>query len=155
MTYLKAADILELAMQLEKNGEAYYRAVAKKAKTPETRSLFEDLAQQEVHHFKVFSNLAASVQDQPFMTDEEWDWYQKYLTATVQSALFQGPEKALAAAAEAKTEKEALRMAIDFEKDTLLFFYDLRDKVAAAKRDVIEKVVAEEKSHIRRLAGML
>jgi len=89
------------------------------------------------------------------MTDEEWDWYQKYLTATVQSALFQGPDKALAAAAEAKTEKEALRMAIDFEKDTLLFFYDLRDKVAAARRDVVDKVVAEEKSHIRRLAGML
>jgi len=155
MTYLKAADILELAMQLEKNGEAYYLAVAKKAKTPETRSLFEDLAQQEVKHFKVFAKLAEGVQDQPFMTDEEWEWYQKYLDVTVQSALFQGPEKALAAAAEAKTEKDAVRMAIDFEKDTLLFFYDLRDKVAAAKRDVIDKVVAEEKSHIRRLAGML
>lgn len=154
MTYLKAADILELAMQLEKNGEAYYLAVAQKA-SPETRALFEDLAQQEVHHFEVFAKLAAGTQDQPFMTDEEWDWYQKYLTATVQSALFQGPDKALAAAADAKTEKEALRMAIEFEKDTLLFYYDLRDKVAAAKRDVIDKVVAEEKSHIRRLAGML
>jgi len=46
-------------------------------------------------------------------------------------------------------------MAMGLEKETLLFFYDLRDMVPAADRTFIEKVVAEEKSHIRRLAEML
>ena len=52
-------------------------------------------------------------------------------------------------------EKEAVRMAIGFEKETLLFFHDLRDMVSGADRKVIERIVAEEKVHVRRLAGML
>ena len=155
MAFLKANDIVELAMQLEKNGEAYYRAVAKKAKTPEVQALFEDLAEQEVMHYKVFSKLSQAVKESPMMTDEEWDEYMKYLEATVQNAFFEGPDKALAAADKVVDEKEAIRKALGFEKETLLFFYDLRDAVPAAHREFVEKVADEEKKHIRRLAKML
>ena len=155
MALLQAADIVDLAMQLEQSGEAFYRAVAKESKSPQIRSLFEDLADQEVKHYAVFAKLAQTVRDNPLMTDEEWAQYVEYLNATVQSAFFEGPDKALAAAEELTDEKEAVRMAMGFEKETLLFFYDLRDTVSAADRTLVEKVVAEEKSHIRRLAGML
>lgn len=155
MAFLSASDIVDLAKQLEQNGETFYRAVAKKAKSPETRSLFEDLADQEVKHYQVFSALAQTVGENPLMTDEEWGQYVEYLNATVQSAFFEGTAKALAAAEEVTDEKEAIRMAMGFEKETLLFFYDLRDRVPAADRTFIDKVVAEEKSHIRRLAEML
>ena len=155
MALLQAADIVDLAMQLEQSGEAFYRAVAKESKSPQIRSLFEDLADQEVKHYAVFAKLAQTVRDNPLMTDEEWAQYVAYLNATVQSAFFEGPDKALAAAEELTDEKEAVRMAMGFEKETLLFFYDLRDTVSAADRTLVEKVVAEEKSHIRRLAGML
>jgi rubrerythrin len=155
LALLKAADVVELAMQLEKNGETFYRAVAQKSKSPQIRSLFEDLAEQEVKHFAVFARLSRTVQDNPLMTDEEWDQYSGYLNATIQTAFFEGPDKALAAAERVMDEKEAVRMAVSFEKETLLFFYDLRDMVSTADRAFIEKVVAEEKSHIRRLARML
>jgi len=155
LALLQAADIVDLAMQLEQSGEAFYRAVAKESKSPQIRSLFEDLADQEVKHYAVFAKLAQTVRDNPLMTDEEWAQYVEYLNATVQSAFFEGPDKALAAAEELTDEKEAVRMAMGFEKETLLFFYDLRDTVSAADRTLVEKVVAEEKSHIRRLAGML
>ena len=95
------------------------------------------------------------LQDNPLMTDEEWDQYVQYLSATVQSAFFEGPAKALAAAEEVTDEKDAVRMAMGFEKETLLFFYDLRDTVPAADRTFINEVVAQEKTHIRRLAEML
>ena len=58
-------------------------------------------------------------------------------------------------AEEVTDEKEAVRMAIGFEKETLLFYYGLRDSIYAADREYIDKVVDEEKGHIRRLAGML
>ena len=155
MAFLKANDIVDLAMQVELNGEAYYRAVAKKAKTAQVKALFEDLADQEVMHYKVFSKLSQSVKESPIMTDEEWDEYMKYLEATVQSSFFEGPDKALAAAEDVGDEKEAIRKAMGFEKETLLFFYDLRDAVPAAHREFVEKVADEEKKHIRRLAKML
>ena len=155
MAILRAADITELAMELEKNGETFYRAVAEKAESPEVRALFVDLAEQEVAHYKVFQRLARSIREQPFMTDEEWDMYQDYLDATVDSAFFQGADKALAAADEVKDQEQALRMAIGFEKETMLFFHDLYDKVPERGKETVEKVIAEERRHVQRLARMI
>ena len=155
MALFQAADIVELAMQVEKSGEAFYRAVAGKAQSPESRELFESLADQEVIHYKVFSKLSQIVQDNPFMTDEEWELYMDYLNGTVQSAFFEGADKALALAETVTDERQAINMAIGFEKETLLFFYDLRDRIPGKDRPFVEKIVEEEKRHIRRLTGML
>ena len=46
-------------------------------------------------------------------------------------------------------------MAMGFEKETLLFFYDLRDMVSEADKQVLMRIVAEEKSHLRQLAAVL
>ena len=155
MALFQAADIVELAMQVEKSGETFYRAVAAKARSPEARELFQYLADQEVVHYQVFSKLAQSVQDNPFMTDEEWELYMVYLNGTVQSAFFEGADKALALAETVTDEQQAIHMAIGFEKETLLFFYDLRDRIPDKDRPFVEKIVDEEKRHIRRLVGML
>jgi rubrerythrin len=152
---ITAADVLELAMKVEKSGEVFYRAVAQKAKSADIQALFVDLAEQEVKHYAFFERLRKSVRDSVLMSEDEWEWYVGYLNATVQSSFFEGPDKALAAAEKVTDEKEAVRMAIGFEKETLLFFYDMRDSVYKADRTAIDNVVAEEKSHIRRLAAML
>ena len=155
MALLKAADVVEMAMNLEKSGEAYYRAVSAKMESPGVKALFQDLADQEVQHYRVFERLAKGVKGQPIMLDEEWERYQEYLGATVQSALFEGPDKALAAAAEVTGEQEALRAALGFEKETMLFFHDLRDVASSVDEEVIGKIIDEEKRHVKRLAGML
>ena len=54
MSPYEAADILDLAMQVEQSGEAFYRAVAAKSGSPELKSLFTDLAEQEVIHYATF-----------------------------------------------------------------------------------------------------
>ena len=129
--------------------------MAQKVGSPEVRALFEDLADQEVIHYKIFSKLFQAIKAKPFMTDEEWDRYQDYLEATVQSAFFEGYDKALSVAQEVKGEQEALKMAIRFEKETMLFFHDLYDVVPEADKETIGKVIDEEKRHVRRLAQML
>jgi len=155
LAILRAADITELAMELEKSGEAFYRAVAVKMDDPDVRALFGDLAEQEATHYKVFQELARSIREQPFMTDEEWDMYQDYLDATVHSAFFEGADKALSAAGEVKDKEQALRMAIGFEKETMLFFHDLYEKVPEGGKGTVERVIAEERRHVQRLARML
>jgi rubrerythrin len=155
MAFLQAADAIEMAMGIEQSGEAFYRAVAKKAQTLPVRVLFEDLAEQEVRHYAAFKKLSQEIGDALMMGADEWDEYQGYLQATVQSALFEGPDKALAAAEGMADEKEAVRMAMGFEKETILFFYNLRDIVTGGKQELIDRIIAQEKSHVRRLAGML
>lgn len=155
MAFLQAADAVEMAMGIETNGEAFYRAVARKARSSQARALFEDLAEQETKHYQAFSQMSKAIRDKPLMSQEEWEQYQGYLQATVQSALFEGPDKALAAAEEVQDEQEAVRMAMGFEKETMLFFYNLHDIVSDADQKVIDRIIAEEKTHLQRLAGML
>jgi rubrerythrin len=78
-----------------------------------------------------------------------------YLQATIQSAFFQGSDKALSLADQVTDEKQALQMAMDFEKETMLFFYDLRDKISDKDRAVVERIIAEERMHVKRLAEMM
>ena len=155
MALFQAADIVELAMQVEQSGETFYRAVAAKVEAREARTLFEYLAGQEVIHYQVFQKLSQSIHEAPFMTDQEWDLYMDYLNGTVQSAFFEGPDKALALAETVSDAQQAINLAIGFEKETLLFFYDLRERIPDKDRPVVEKIIDEEKRHIRRLVSKL
>jgi rubrerythrin len=47
MAVLTAAEALRWAMEIEKNGEAFYNAVAARSTDPQVKALFEDLAVQE------------------------------------------------------------------------------------------------------------
>jgi rubrerythrin len=155
MAIFQATDIIEMALELEKSGEIFYGAVAKKADSADVQALFQDLAEQEKQHYAAFEKMSGTVWDTSKASEEEWDQYLMYLQATIQSAFFQGSDKALALAEQVSDEKEALQMALDFEKETMLFFYDLRDKVSEADKRVVEGIIAEEKNHVRRLAGMI
>lgn len=155
MAIFKATDVIEMALEIEKSGEVFYRAVADKAESPEVRALFEDLAEQEVLHHAAFEKMSKTTWDRSLMPAEQWDEYLMYLQATVQSAFFEGQDQALALADQVTDEGEALRMAMDFEKETMLFFHDLRDMVSADDRKTLKRIIDEEKSHLVRLARML
>lgn len=155
MSIFKASDAIEMALEIETRGEAFYRAVAKKAQTPAIKALFEDLAEQEVLHRKTFAKLSKTQWAQPLMPETQWDQYLTYMQATIQNAFFSGEDKSLALAEQASGEKEAIHMAMGFEKETLLFFHDLREMVSEADEKTIKSIVDEEKAHLRRLAALL
>ena len=155
MAIFQATDIIEMAMEVEKSGEIFYGAVANKAASPTVRALFEDLAQQERYHYRAFQTLTRTTWEQSPTLEGDWDQYLMYLQATIQSAFFQGSDKALSLADQVTDEKQALQMALDFEKETMLFFYDLRDKISEKDRAVVERIIAEERTHVKRLAEML
>jgi rubrerythrin len=155
MALFTATEALEMAMEIEKNGEVFYNAVAAKVTNENTKTLFKELAAQEKKHFAFFQKLAGHVQSAPSPSGADYDQYDIYLKATLDNALFSGPDKALAAAEQAQDQKAALQVAIGFEKDTLLFFYDLREMIGEADRKMVDAVIGEEKAHLRRLAKML
>ncbi|MEA3340560.1 MAG: ferritin family protein [Chloroflexota bacterium] len=155
MAVFTAAEALEMALEIEKNGEVFYNEAAAKSADPEVKALFEDLASQERGHYKIFQKMLGDVKPAPELPAAEYDQYQDYLQVALENALFAGPEKALSLARQAEDRETALRAAMGFEKDTLLFFYDLRDMVVEADRGAISNIIREEKKHLRRLARML
>jgi len=154
MAVLTAAEALKWALEIEKNGEAFYREVAAKGVDPEVKALFEDLAAQERGHYQAFQKMLEEVKPEPDLSAVEYDEYQAYLQVALAEALFEGPDKGLTLAKQAQDRETALRAAMGFEKDTLLFFYDLREMVSGAERRAISDIILEEKAHLRRLAKM-
>jgi rubrerythrin len=154
MALLTGDEIIEIAMRLEESGEAFYNAVAGKATDASVKALFEELALQEQYHRRAFQQMGRDVVELA-LSPEQWDQFQAYTDALLQNQFLANPENALNLAAQAKGEREALGTALSFEKETLLFFHELRDAVRGPAQQTVGQIIEEEKRHIQRLSGML
>ncbi len=152
MTTISAQTILQWAMEIERNGEAFYRAVSAKSTDREVKLLLEDLAYQEQRHLRTFERLLTAAPDSAL--SDLPDSYRSYLETALANALT-GPDKGMSLARQAQTEEQALHAAMAFEKDTLLFFYELAEVVGEAHKGTIRAVIDEERDHLRQLARVL
>jgi rubrerythrin len=151
---LTGADLVDLAMETEEQGERFYRAAAEQTSDPEAKEFFAHLADQEIRHKEVFQKLGSRA-----ITTEidptSWDEAMAYIEATVDQAFFSKEQAPIRTVPEGATLSQMIRRAIDFEQQTLLYFYTLRDLVHPANRRIVDDIVAEERSHVRRLSAML
>ena len=154
MALLTGDEIVEIAVHLEERGEAFYAAAAESATSAEVRDLFIDLAEQEVHHRRAFQRMGRDLVELALSPDQ-WDQFQAYTDALLQQSFFGKPEGALGQAAAAMDEQAAIGAALNFEKETLLFFYELQDVVRGPAQQVVGKIIDEEKRHIQRLSSLL
>jgi rubrerythrin len=144
MVTFSVREVVEQAIQTEKTGNEYYTAMAIKFhENNELKKLFETLAVQEVKHEQIFTELKNRLKDE---TPEGWDEVSLYLKAIVDSEFFLGKDKSLAAIRNVTTSLEAITFALGFERETLLYYYGLRDGIPDKK--IIDGIINEEKSHI-------
>jgi len=151
MNKYNITEVLEMAVQTEKLGFQFYTSMAEKFKQDaELVKLFTTLASKERNHEKTFSdlkNMVAKSGPEPV----EWQEVSNYMRAFVESEFFLGKGKALPSMDHLKTVKDAVRFAIGFEKETLLYFLGLRGIVK--EKEVVDEVINEEKSHIMWLSA--
>lgn len=143
-----------MAVKIEEDGAAFYRAAADKTDDAEIKALFEDLAGREDAHRAVFEEMAEGVEPVPEPAGSDVGDYASFLEAALDNAVFRGPDKALRIAEQADDRASALRAAMGFEKDTMLFYYDLREMVGESDREIISEIISEEKQHLRRLVSV-
>lgn len=133
------------AVQAEKLGYQFYISMAERFRADEgLNSLFTVLAAKELQHEKRFSELLGILKDPE---PAGWEEAEQYLRAIVESEFFLGKNKSLPSMEKVKTVEDAVSFAVGFEKDTLLYFYGIRDVVK--EKEVIDEIINEERSHIR------
>jgi rubrerythrin len=140
-------EIMEMAIQTEILGYQFYTGMAEKFKKNDGLvKLFSTLATKEKTHEKIFKGLKESVAKsgiEPVL----WEEVSNYMRAFVESEFFLGRAKALPSMDHIKSVADAVKFALGFEKETLLYFMELRSIVK--EKGVVEEVINEEKSHIR------
>ena len=152
--FFSVQEVVEMAVNTERSGQAFYQTASKLAREKNLKKLFQYLAEEEGKHLKVFQGLYNSFEQGTEKTPYSWEEAKLYLKALVDSRFFTGPDKAIQMAEEAKSELKAIDSAITFEKDTLLFFYEMLEVTKYRDRDLVKKIIEEEKKHIRRLSTM-
>lgn len=142
-----------MAVQIEKNGYAYYHeATKRKDLDPKAREFIEYLRDQELNHEKTFLNLRDDTDMGVLELSPDWELVAEYLKTIVDGRIFSNEHSAIKKAAEAKDLLEIVDNAITFEKDTLLYFHAINDSITNAKtKTALRRIINEEVSHVLKL----
>ena len=147
MSQYSIDEIMEMAIQTEKLGFLFYASMAEKFKNDAGLvKLFSMLAKKEQEHEKTFTAIKDAV-DQRVPEPYQWEEVSNYMRAFIESEFFLGKGKSLPTLNHIKTVPDAVKFAIGFEKETLLYFMEFRSLVTEKK--AIDAVIDEEKDHIR------
>jgi rubrerythrin len=150
---ISGSELVKIAVGIEKNGAAFYDSMTKSTGDERARDMYSELADKERMHVKIFQNMASQAGDyQPPETyTEEYDLYMK---ALVDSSVFINDEAAREMAQRVTSDIEALQIGINAEKDSILFYSEMRELVHQSDRKVIDHIIDEERSHLKQLSGL-
>ncbi len=129
-------DIYEYAMQLEKDGEDFYREVASRTANKGLRTILTMLADAEVKHYKLFQNMKNNdkvrMSDSPILND-------------VKNIFIEMREKKQFEAD--VSEVELYEKAQGIEEQTRDFYLAKAEEVAPDQKEIFLKIAEEEKRH--------
>ena len=150
MLFFSGSEVIEVAIQIERNGLSFYRSIAALMEQEEIKQLFNHLADEEEAHIKSFESLWEAFKDyKPDIPDEEE--YYEYIRMLAGMNVFTRKEGIDEVVGSIKNEKDALEMAIRFEKDSIVFFAEIKGLVKESQRDAVDELMREERGHLRKL----
>ena len=150
-----ASEILQMAVNIEQNGITFYKTAQDKIEDPDVQKIFQYLEQAEIEHktkFEVLKSMFSSSQPGETVWDPDNELDQ-YLQMMAGQHIFTNKTVTEKRLAEIGTAEDALAMAIQFEKDSIVFYSILEDAVGEqGARQQVGQLVKEEKNHLRTLA---
>ncbi len=143
-----ACEIVKVAVEIEKNGYHFYTEAAKLTRSSSVAELFRNLAQEEIQHQAFFEGLAKLVStceiDEATRPDE-------YLSAIADASILQQKRGMKAITEKRLTDQEALDIAVQVEKNAILYYTELLRFVTEKERGMVEELIKEEKKHLTTL----
>ncbi len=143
-----ATELLDMAIKLEKNGEAVYRDAIAKVVKPELITMLEWMADEEVKHADFFSKLKLELEANgvnPFMEKMSRELFDDILgdknfsLKEVDFSLIENSDDLIA-------------VFIEFEKDSVIFYEVIEPFVEdSVARQQLKKIIEEENRHIQNL----
>jgi rubrerythrin len=146
-----AFEIFEMAEQIERNGVKFYRKAAQSISDQEVRQTLVDLADMEAEHEETFAGMRKQLSDEDrelrvFDPENEVALYLQAMASGHVFDLKKDPGEQLTGT---ETVEDILKLAIDAEKDSIVFYLGLKDFVPAkAGKDRVEAIIKEEMGHI-------
>lgn len=151
-------EIFEIAVQIEKNGAAFYNNAAKKATDKGIEERLISLANMEIEHEKTFLALKIQLgENKDAVTAyDPYDEGLLYLKAFASGYVFDLNMDPLKMLANLESIEEILKAAIGLEKDSIVFYLGIKKMVPPdLGKEKIEHIIAQEMEHINILSTQL
>ncbi|MDD5093149.1 MAG: ferritin family protein [Dehalococcoidia bacterium] len=147
------SEIIDVAVGIENNGAAFYETLAKLDGEVAAQSVYKGLAAMERQHGQIFEGLRSVLggYDPKASYAEEFD---RYLKALVDSAIFRDDKTARQMAEKVTSDAAAIQIAIGAEKDSILFYSEMRRIVPKSTFKLLDRIINEERGHLRELSEL-
>ena len=144
-------ELINIAISIERRGITFYDIMAKSTDNEMARAVFGNLVDMERRHIEIFQEMlgeAAIARPAESSTSE----YSGYLQALIDDAVFTDDMITSEMASQADSDIKAIELAISAEKDSILFYYEMRDIMPSRALNVINGIITEEKTHLQQLS---
>jgi len=142
------SSLLNIAIGIERRGIAFYDVMARTSESPEVSHVFVHLAAMEREHLELFQSMLSKSNSTVSGEAPE------FLQALVDSSVFTDDLVESELATRTGTVTGALELAIVAEKDSILFYYEMREIMPPGIRAPLSQIINEEKSHLAQLADL-
>ena len=157
-TPINAYEVLEMAQRIERNGAAFYRKAAEQTASQDLRQILLKLATDEVDHEKVFAEMAEQLayEERKVTLFEPVTEIADYLATLADSKVFNLSSDFGSQLTGKETPADILKIALDKEKDSIVFYLGLRDYVPPqAGRETVDAILRQELGHVNVLTHQL
>lgn len=147
---LNISEIVEFAVYIETNGYKFYVETMKKFSDKRLMELFQYLADEEFKHEGLFKQVLKKVgmSTSPESYPGEYEAYMKDFLKTHALANDDVLGKKIASIS---SIDDAVHVAMDFEKDSIVLFSMLRNFIEDDNKNIVDKIIQEETLHIARI----
>jgi len=145
-----ADEIFEMAIKAEKNATKMYSELAEKHEDPIISAELNKLAEMEANHGSVFVEMREAMpEDQRNAYFDPFDEAAKYLKAIADAEVAEGSPAIAAGMTGRESFEDILKLAIQLEKQAILFYLGIRDMVPERLgKDKVEEIIKEEQGHV-------
>ncbi|MFC2066464.1 ferritin family protein [Chloroflexota bacterium] len=145
--------LIDIAIGIERRGIAFYDVMSKSTDNVATRSAFHYLADMEREHIRIFQNMLDEA-DKYQLPETSTEDYAGYLQTLTDNAVFTDDMVTSEMATYADNDIKALELGISAEKDSILFYYEMRDIMPKRASSAMNKIISEEKTHLRQISEL-
>jgi rubrerythrin len=157
--YLNDLEGLRIAMDIENRGYNFYKLAYEKFSGQKVATLFKMLMEEENVHLDTFTRYFEEIgkykeaHDTEYLFDPE---ISGYLTVLAEAHVFPTPEDAPDVLDKIRSPKSVLILAVNAEKDSVLFYAALAEcsKFPQA-REIFERLKKEEQGHVVKISNKI
>ena len=144
-------EFLEAAIEIERNGRKFYESAAQRSKNGEVRKVLMQLAGREREHEHTFRDMLTRAGG--YGSENPCENYD-YIKNVADTSIFAGERAQALLTKGAMTDIDAVEAGISFEKDSVLFYSEVRGMVPRQDQEIMDMIINEEKKHLSELSYM-